>query len=120
MGASRSARSASSCRTSAGFADHTALDQAVRATSGIDWTLARAVALTDKPLSGPVRAAEADTEKPGARINRADEHDQPERGLPPWTAARRGRRTSLAWSPRSSEKSPQHPDGSAISSSPTC
>ena len=56
----------------AGFADHTALDQAVRASSGIDWTLARAVTLTDKPLSGPVRAAEAGTEKPGARINRAD------------------------------------------------
>ena len=56
----------------AGFEDHTALDQAVRATSGIDWTLARAVALTDKPLSGPVRAAEAGTKKPGARINRAD------------------------------------------------
>ncbi|MFJ9009484.1 NAD(P)H-binding protein [Streptomyces canus] len=56
----------------AGFADHTGLDQAVRASSAIDWTLARAVALTDKPLSGPVRAAEAGTEKPGARINRAD------------------------------------------------
>lgn len=56
----------------AGFEDHTGLDQVVRASSGIDWTLARAVALTDKPLSGPVRAAEAGTEKPGARINRAD------------------------------------------------
>ncbi|WP_329288251.1 NAD(P)-dependent oxidoreductase [Streptomyces pseudovenezuelae] len=56
----------------AGFADHTGLDQVVRASSDIDWTLARAVALTDKPLSGPVRAAEAGTEKPGARINRAD------------------------------------------------
>jgi hypothetical protein len=56
----------------AGFEDHTALDQAVRATSGIGWTLARAVALADKPLSGPLRAAEAGTEKPGTRINRAD------------------------------------------------
>jgi putative NADH-flavin reductase len=56
----------------ASFEDHTGLDQVVRASSGIDWTLARAVTLTDKPLSGPVRAAEAGTEKPGARINRAD------------------------------------------------
>ena len=48
------------------------VDQVVRASSGIDWTLARAVALTDKPAGGPVRAAEAGTEKPGARINRAD------------------------------------------------
>ncbi|WP_330269204.1 NAD(P)-binding oxidoreductase [Streptomyces griseorubiginosus] len=56
----------------AGFEDHTGVDQLVRASSGIDWTLARAVTLTDKPLSGPVRAAEAGTEKPGARINRAD------------------------------------------------
>jgi hypothetical protein len=56
----------------AGFEDHTALDQLLRASPGINWTLARAVTLTDKPLSGPLRAAEAGTEKPGARINRAD------------------------------------------------
>jgi hypothetical protein len=56
----------------AGFEDHTGVDQVIRASSGIDWTLARAVALTDKPAGGPVRAAEAGTEKPGARINRAD------------------------------------------------
>jgi hypothetical protein len=56
----------------AGFADHSGVDQVVRASSGIDWTLARAVALTDKPAGGPVRAAEAGTEKPGAWINRAD------------------------------------------------
>ncbi len=56
----------------AGFADHTGLDQLIRASSGIDWTLARAVTLTDKPTGGPVRAAEAGTEKPGTRINRAD------------------------------------------------
>ncbi|WP_340373806.1 NAD(P)-binding oxidoreductase [Streptomyces sp. SS7] len=56
----------------AGFADHTGVDQVIRASSGIDWTLARAVTLTDKPGGGPVRAAEAGTEKPGARINRAD------------------------------------------------
>jgi len=56
----------------AGFADHTGVDQTVRASSGIDWTLARAVTLTDKPTGGPVRAAEAGTEKPGLRISRAD------------------------------------------------
>ncbi|GIJ73373.1 NAD(P)-dependent oxidoreductase [Virgisporangium ochraceum] len=55
-----------------GFEDHTGVDQVIRASSGIDWTLARAVALTDKQADGPVRAAEAGTEKPGARINRAD------------------------------------------------
>ncbi len=56
----------------AGFDDHTGVDQVVRASSGIDWTLARAVTLTDKPARGPVRAAEAGTKKPGARINRAE------------------------------------------------
>jgi putative NADH-flavin reductase len=56
----------------AGFEDHTGVDQLVRASSGIDWTLARAVSLTDKPMSGPPRAAVACTEKPGTRINRAD------------------------------------------------
>ena len=56
----------------AGFDDHTGADQVIRASSGIDWTLARAVTLTDEPARGPVRAAEAGTEKPGARINRAD------------------------------------------------
>jgi uncharacterized protein YbjT (DUF2867 family) len=55
-----------------GFEDHTGVDRVVRAASGIDWTLARAVTLTDKPAGGHVRAAEAGTEKPGARINRAD------------------------------------------------
>ncbi|MEJ3746419.1 NAD(P)H-binding protein [Actinomycetes bacterium KLBMP 9797] len=53
------------------FADHTGVDRAVRA-SGTDWTLARAVALTDKPGTGHVRAAEAGTAKPGLRITRAD------------------------------------------------
>ncbi|GID26713.1 NAD(P)-dependent oxidoreductase [Paractinoplanes brasiliensis] len=56
----------------AGFNDHTGVDQVVRASSGIDWTLARAVALTDKPAAGPLRAAEAGIEKPGAWINRTD------------------------------------------------
>jgi len=55
----------------AGFVDHTGVDEIVRA-SDTDWTLARAVALTDKAANGPVRAAEAGTDKPGMRINRAD------------------------------------------------
>jgi len=55
----------------AGFVDHHGVDKMVRA-SDTDWTLARAVALTDKPAGGPVRAAEAGTEKPSMRINRAD------------------------------------------------
>ncbi|RSM89968.1 epimerase [Streptomyces sp. WAC 01325] len=55
----------------AGFADHDGVDRTVRA-SGTDWTLARAVALSDKTAGGPVRAAERGTDKPGMRINRAD------------------------------------------------
>lgn len=55
----------------AGFTDHSGVDEIVRA-SGTDWTLVRAVALTDKPAQGPVRAAVAGTEKPGTWINRAD------------------------------------------------
>ncbi|MFE9449729.1 NAD(P)-dependent oxidoreductase [Streptomyces sp. NPDC006739] len=55
----------------AGFADHTGVDQVVRA-SDTDWTLARAVALTDKPAAGPLRAAEVGGIKPGPRISRAD------------------------------------------------
>lgn len=54
----------------AGFADHHALDQLVRASS-TDWTLARAVALSDKPALGPLRAATGNA-KPGPRVNRAD------------------------------------------------
>ncbi|KBZ62238.1 hypothetical protein K875_03159 [Mycobacterium [tuberculosis] TKK-01-0051] len=54
-----------------GFVDHTGVDTLVR-ISDTDWTLARAVALTDKPASGSVRAAEAGTDKPGMRITRAD------------------------------------------------
>lgn len=52
------------------FADHNALDHLVRA-SDTDWTLARAVALSDKPVPGPLRA-ETGNAKPGARVNRAD------------------------------------------------
>jgi uncharacterized protein YbjT (DUF2867 family) len=55
----------------AGFTDHDGVDQAVRA-SDTDWTLARAVALSDKPASGQVKAAERGTGKPGMRISRAD------------------------------------------------
>lgn len=55
----------------AGFVDHSGVDEVVRA-SDTDWTLVRAVALTDKPVGGPVRAAVRGTEKPGSRINRAD------------------------------------------------
>ncbi|MGW0704446.1 NAD(P)-dependent oxidoreductase [Streptomyces sp. NPDC002643] len=55
----------------AGYDDHHGVDKLLRA-SDVDWTLARAVALTDKPMSGPLRAAEAGAEKPGARINRGD------------------------------------------------
>jgi uncharacterized protein YbjT (DUF2867 family) len=40
----------------AGFDDHDGLDKLMRA-SDVDWTLARAVALTDKPAKGPLRAA---------------------------------------------------------------
>jgi uncharacterized protein YbjT (DUF2867 family) len=55
----------------ASFADHHGVDHVVR-TSHADWTLARAVALTDKPSSGQVKAAERGTDKPAMRINRAD------------------------------------------------
>ncbi|MGR3934375.1 NAD(P)-dependent oxidoreductase [Streptomyces sp. BRA346] len=54
-----------------GFADHDGVDRTVRA-SGTDWTLARAVALSDRTAGCPVRAAERGTDKPGMRINRAD------------------------------------------------
>ncbi|WP_340385651.1 NAD(P)H-binding protein [Streptomyces sp. SS7] len=54
----------------AGFEDHHGVDQVVRA-SGTDWTLARAVALSNKPAGAPPRAAEAGTDKPGMRISRA-------------------------------------------------
>jgi len=55
----------------ASFDDHDGVDEAVRA-SDTDWTLVRAVLLADGPVVTPVRAAEAGTEKPGTRINRAD------------------------------------------------
>jgi uncharacterized protein YbjT (DUF2867 family) len=55
----------------AGFDDHHGVDKLLHA-SDVDWTLVRAVALTDKPMSGPPRAAMAGTEKPGTWINRVD------------------------------------------------
>jgi uncharacterized protein YbjT (DUF2867 family) len=53
------------------WADHDGVDRVVRA-SATDWTLARAVMLTDKPAGQQVRAGEAATDKPGTRIYRAD------------------------------------------------
>jgi uncharacterized protein YbjT (DUF2867 family) len=55
----------------ASYDDHHGVDQLLR-TSDVDWTLARAVVLTGKPMNGPVRAAEAGSEKPGTQINRTD------------------------------------------------
>lgn len=55
----------------AGFDDHNGVDTLMR-TSDVDWTLARAVALTDKPAEGPLRAAEPGTEKPAPFVNRDD------------------------------------------------
>lgn len=55
----------------ASYDDHHGVDQLLR-TSDVDWTLVRAVVLADKPMSGPTRAAEAGSEKPGTQINRTD------------------------------------------------
>ncbi|MFD5133676.1 NAD(P)-dependent oxidoreductase [Streptomyces olindensis] len=55
----------------AGFADHDGVDRTVRA-SHADWTLARAVALSDRPAGGRVKAAERGTGRPAPRISRAD------------------------------------------------
>jgi uncharacterized protein YbjT (DUF2867 family) len=55
----------------AGFEDHNGVDALVRA-SDVDWTLVRAVALTDKPAAGPLRAAERGTDKPSRFVNRDD------------------------------------------------
>lgn len=55
----------------AGFKDHNGVDAAMRA-SAVDWTLARAVALTDKPGRGALQAALPGTEKPGTFVNRDD------------------------------------------------
>jgi uncharacterized protein YbjT (DUF2867 family) len=55
----------------AGFEDHNGVDALMRA-SDVEWTLARAVALTDKPGKGPIRAAIPGTEKPATFVNRDD------------------------------------------------
>jgi uncharacterized protein YbjT (DUF2867 family) len=52
----------------AGFNDHNGVEALMRAC-GVDWTLARAVALTDKPAKGPLRAVEPGTEKPARFVN---------------------------------------------------
>lgn len=52
------------------FADHDALDHLIRA-SDTDWTLARAVALSDKTALGLLRV-ETGNAKPGPRVSRAD------------------------------------------------
>ncbi len=54
-----------------GFEDHAGVDALLR-ESDVDWTLARAVALTDKPQTGPIRAALRGDEKPATWVNRAD------------------------------------------------
>lgn len=58
-------------RLKAGFDDHDGVDALLR-ESDADWTLARAVALTDKPATGPLRAALAGAAKPAMFVNRAD------------------------------------------------
>lgn len=54
-----------------GYRDHNGVDELVRATD-LDWTLVRPVALTDKPPSGPLRAAEAGTQRPGLTVSRSE------------------------------------------------
>ena len=55
----------------AAYDDHHGLDQIVRA-SDTDRTLARPVALSNKPAGAPLRAAQAGTDKRGTRISRPD------------------------------------------------
>ncbi|MEV6325482.1 NAD(P)-binding oxidoreductase [Nocardia sp. NPDC051787] len=47
------------------------LDHLIRAF-GTDWTLARAVALSDKPAVGPLRASQTGNAEPAPRVSRAD------------------------------------------------
>ena len=81
----------------AGFEDHNRVDALMRA-SDVEWTLARAVALTDKPAKGPIRAAAPGTEKPATFVNRHDLAafllDTVEQGT--WI-----RQTPLVWNARS-------------------
>ncbi|WP_287898967.1 NAD(P)-binding oxidoreductase [Arthrobacter sp.] len=54
-----------------GYNDHHGVDAVVRA-SDMEWVLARSVALTDAPPSGPLRVARAGSEKPGLRVSRTE------------------------------------------------
>ncbi|WZH36091.1 MAG: NAD(P)H-binding protein [Microbacterium enclense] len=54
-----------------GYNDHHGVDAVVRA-SDADWVLARSVALTDTPPSGPLRAALVGDEKPGMSVSRTE------------------------------------------------
>ncbi|MFF0086026.1 NAD(P)-binding oxidoreductase [Streptomyces canus] len=58
----------------AAYDDHRGVDQLVRA-SDTDWTLARPVALSNKPAGAPLRTTKTGTDKPGTRISRADVAD---------------------------------------------
>ena len=53
----------------AGFDDHNGVDALLRESS-VDWTLVRAVALSNKPAKGPIRAAECGAEKPAPFVSR--------------------------------------------------
>ncbi len=53
------------------YDDHHGVDAVIR-SSDAEWVLARSVALSDAPPSGPLRAALAGTEKPGMSVSRAE------------------------------------------------
>lgn len=54
-----------------GYRDHDGVDRLIH-ESDTDWTLARAVVLSDMPSTGPLRAAEYGQDRPGVSISRAD------------------------------------------------
>lgn len=54
-----------------GYRDHNGVDELVR-DSDTDWTLVRAVALTNKAPRGHLRAAEVGQEKPGLTVSRSE------------------------------------------------
>jgi len=86
-----------------GYRDHDGVDDLVRAAD-LDWTLVRPVALTDRPPSGPLRAAEAGTERPGLAVSRSEVArfllDEIEQGT--WT-----RRAPLIWNERRARRAGQ-------------
>jgi hypothetical protein len=51
--------------------DQSGVDRVVRASS-TDWTMPRALNLTDKPVGHEIRAADAASEKPGNSLYRGD------------------------------------------------